>query len=44
MVIEFVGLPESTRLVESDLAEALIGNLQAFLLKLGKGSAFAARQ
>lgn len=44
VVIEFVGLPESTRLVESDLEEALIGNLQAFLLELGKGFAFVARQ
>ena len=44
VVIEFLGLPESPRLVESDLEEALIGNLQAFLLELGKGFAFVARQ
>ncbi|MBE7466826.1 MAG: DUF1016 domain-containing protein [Planctomycetes bacterium] len=44
VVIEFLGLPESPRLVETDLEEALIGNLQAFLLELGKGFAFVARQ
>ena len=43
-VLEFLGLPESPRLVESDLEDALIGNLQAFLLELGKGFAFVARQ
>jgi predicted nuclease of restriction endonuclease-like (RecB) superfamily len=43
-VLEFVGLPESPRLVESDLEEALISNLQTFLLELGKGFAFVARQ
>jgi predicted nuclease of restriction endonuclease-like (RecB) superfamily len=44
VVIEFLGLPESARLVESKLEEALISNLQAFLLELGKGFAFIARQ
>jgi hypothetical protein len=44
LVIEFVGLPESPRLVESDLEAALLDNLQAFLLELGKGFAFVARQ
>lgn len=44
VVIEFLGLPESPRLVETDLEQALIGNLQAFLLELGKGFAFVARQ
>jgi predicted nuclease of restriction endonuclease-like (RecB) superfamily len=44
MVMEFLGLPELPRLVESDLEEALVGNLQAFLLELGKGFAFVARQ
>jgi predicted nuclease of restriction endonuclease-like (RecB) superfamily len=44
MVLEFVGLPESPRLVESDLEEALITHLQVFLLELGKGFAFVARQ
>jgi len=44
VVIEFVGLPESNRLVESDLETSLIDNLQAFLLELGKGFAFVSRQ
>ena len=42
--MEFLGLPESPRLVESKLEEGLINNLQAFLLELGKGFAFVARQ
>ena len=44
VVIEFLGLPESPRLVESELEAALLDNLQAFLLELGKGFAFVARQ
>jgi len=41
VVIEFLGLPESPRLVESRLEQALIDNLQSFRLELGKGFAFA---
>jgi predicted nuclease of restriction endonuclease-like (RecB) superfamily len=44
MVIEFLGLPESHQLVESTLEGALIANLRAFLMELGKGFAFVARQ
>jgi predicted nuclease of restriction endonuclease-like (RecB) superfamily len=44
VVIEFLGLPESPRLAESDLEAALIGNLREFLLEMGKGFAFVARQ
>jgi len=44
VVMEFLGLPESPRLVETDLEQALINNLQIFLLELGKGFAFVARQ
>lgn len=44
VVIEFVGLPESPKLVESDLEAALLNDLQAFLLELGKGFAFVSRQ
>lgn len=44
VVMEFLGLPESPRLVESELEEALINHLQTFLLELGKGFAFVARQ
>jgi len=44
VVLEFLDLPESHRLVESKLEEALINNLQHFLLEMGKGFAFVARQ
>lgn len=44
VVIEFLGLPESHRLVETKLEEALISNLRQFLLEMGKGFAFVARQ
>ena len=43
-VMEFLDLPESPRLVESDLETALINNLQTVLLELGKGFAFIKRQ
>ncbi len=44
VVMEFLGLPESPRLVESTLEQALVSNLQTFLLELGKGFAFVSRQ
>jgi len=44
LVMEFLGLPESSKLVESDLEQALINNLQTFLLELGRGFAFVSRQ
>jgi predicted nuclease of restriction endonuclease-like (RecB) superfamily len=44
VLLEFLGLPNTGRLLESKLEEALIENLQAFLLELGKGFAFVARQ
>jgi predicted nuclease of restriction endonuclease-like (RecB) superfamily len=44
VVLEFVDVPESPRLVESKLEQALIDNLQTFLLELGKGFAFVSRQ
>jgi hypothetical protein len=43
-VLESPGLPESPRLVESELGTALLANLQAFLPELGAGLAFVARQ
>ncbi|MHB1123945.1 MAG: PDDEXK nuclease domain-containing protein [Ramlibacter sp.] len=43
-VLEFLDLPESHRLVESRVEEALINQLQAFLLELGSGFAFVGRQ
>lgn len=44
MILEFLNLPESHRLIESKLEEALYNDLQKFLLELGKGFAFVARQ
>lgn len=44
VVLEFLDLPESPKLVESKLEQALIDNLQTFLLELGKGFAFLSRQ
>lgn len=44
MVVEFTGLPESERLQETELEQALISNLRAFLLELGKGFGFMKRQ
>ena len=43
-VLEFLSLPEVPRLHESQLEEALISQLQAFLLELGSGFAFIGRQ
>lgn len=43
-VLEFLGLPDSPRLHETELEQAIIDNLQAFLLELGKGFSFVARQ
>ncbi len=43
-VLDFLDLPEGARLHETDLESAIITKLQAFLLELGKGFAFVARQ
>ena len=43
-VLEFTGIPESTKLLESTLEQALIARMQAFLLELGKGFSFVGRQ
>ncbi len=43
-VLEFLGLPDFPNLHESSLEQAIIDNLQAFLLELGKGFSFVARQ
>jgi predicted nuclease of restriction endonuclease-like (RecB) superfamily len=43
-VLEFLDLPESNRLLESDLETALISRLQDFLLELGSRFAFIGRQ
>lgn len=43
-VLEFLGLPDMPELRESAFEQAIIDNLQSFLLELGKGFAFVARQ
>ncbi|MCG7656235.1 PDDEXK nuclease domain-containing protein [Wielerella bovis] len=43
-VLEFLNLPSSLAYTEAELEKALIDNLQQFLLELGKGFAFVARQ
>jgi predicted nuclease of restriction endonuclease-like (RecB) superfamily len=43
-VLEFLQLPESGQLKESQLEQAIIDELQKFLLELGKGFSFVARQ
>lgn len=43
-VLEFLGLKQSDDFYESDLEQALIGELQNFLLELGRGFSFVARQ
>ena len=42
-VLEFLGLDEKAKYVESDLETAIINKLQKFLLELGKGYLFEAR-
>jgi len=44
VMLEFLGFPGSGKLLESRLEQALMDKLQAFLLELGKGFAFVARQ
>lgn len=43
-VLEFLGLPDVSTLHEKQLESAIITHLQTFLLELGKGFAFVARQ
>lgn len=44
MVLEFLGLKREAAYYEKDLESALITNLQSFLLELGSGFSFVARQ
>lgn len=44
MVLEFLGLEQRPQYYESDLENALIDHLQEFLLELGNGFTFVARQ
>ncbi len=43
-VLEFLDLPANERFYESSLEQALIDHLQKFLLELGRGFSFVARQ
>lgn len=43
-VLEFLGLPENMDFLEKNLEQALIDHLQKFLLELGRGFSFVARQ
>jgi predicted nuclease of restriction endonuclease-like (RecB) superfamily len=43
-VLEFLGLQDRPGFREAELETAIIGKLQAFMLELGKGFAFVARQ
>ena len=44
VIAEFLGMKEDTSFLESDLEQCIIDNLQKFLMELGKGYAFVARQ
>lgn len=43
-ILEFMGLPEKSSYTESDLEQRLIDKLEHFLLELGNGFTFVARQ
>jgi len=44
VVAEFLGIAPNSKFTESELEEAIINHLQRFILELGKGYAFVARQ
>ena len=44
VIAEFLGMQENSSYYESDLEQSIISNLQKFLMELGKGYAFVARQ
>ncbi len=43
-ILDFLKIPQSHRMTEKHLEQKIIDNLQQFLLELGKGFAFIARQ
>lgn len=43
-VIEFLGISSDTSFTETNLETAIINNIQKFIMELGKGYAFVARQ
>ena len=44
VVAEFLGFAQNTDFTESDVEKSILSNLQKFLMELGKGYAFVARQ
>lgn len=44
VIAEFLGLPSNSDFTETDLEKSILSNLQKFLMELGKGYAFVARQ
>jgi predicted nuclease of restriction endonuclease-like (RecB) superfamily len=44
LILDFYGLQENITYKESDIEQLIINNLQKFLLELGKGFSFVARQ
>lgn len=44
VIAEFLGFSSNTDFTESDLEKSILSNLQKFLMELGKGYAFVARQ
>lgn len=44
VIAEFLGMEQNTDFLESDLEQSIIDNLQKFIMELGKGYAFVARQ
>jgi predicted nuclease of restriction endonuclease-like (RecB) superfamily len=43
-ILDFLGLPDRSVFHESEIEQAIIDNIQQFLLELGKGFAFVGRQ
>ena len=44
VIAEFLGFPQDATFTESELETSIINNLQKFIMELGKGYAFVARQ
>ena len=44
VILDFLGIPENSKLRESVLEQAILSNLQVILMELGKGYAFVGRQ
>lgn len=44
VIAEFLGFPQEVTFTESELETSIINNLQKFIMELGKGYAFVARQ